>query len=179
MTEEKKQITNKEKKEEIVKKPALVSKEEVGRIIRILQTDVPSNKSLYAGLTRIKGVSWSISNAICIIMGLDKTRKIESLSKEEILKIEENLREAKFPKYLLNRRNDFMTGKDGHLLGTNLDLAEELDIKRLKKIRSWRGLRHSQGQPTRGQSTKAHFRANRKRGVGLKTKVKPVGVPQK
>jgi small subunit ribosomal protein S13 len=163
------------KKPEVAKK--LISKEETGKIIRIMQTDVPGDKNLYTGLTRIKGVSWSISNALCIILKLDKTRKIETLSKEEIAKIEEALKEAKFPKFLLNRRNDFATGKDEHLFGTNLDMVKELDIKRLKKIRSWRGLRHVQGQPTRGQSTKAHFRSNRKRGVGLKVKTKPaVGV---
>ena len=169
MAEEKQEI-KKEKKVEVAKKPSLVSKEETGRIIRILQTDVPGVKNIYAGLTRIKGVSWAISNALCINLKMDKMRKIESLSKEEILKIEEALREGKFPKYLLNRRNDFTTGKDSHVLGTNLDLVREMDIKRLKKIRSFRGMRHSLGQPTRGQSTKAHFRTNRKRGVGLKTK---------
>jgi len=165
---------NIQKKPEASKKPALISKEETGRIIRILQTDVPGNKTLYAGLTRIKGISWAISNALCIKMKLDKMRKIESLSKDEITKIEEKLKEGDFPKYMLNRRNDYTTGKDSHLLGQNLDLTEELDIKRLKKIRSWRGMRHSLGQPTRGQSTKAHFRTNRKKGVGLKVKVKPV-----
>ena len=54
------------KKPEIIKKPNLVSKEETGRIIRIMQTDVPGNKNIYAGLTRIKGISWAISNAICL-----------------------------------------------------------------------------------------------------------------
>lgn len=135
-----------------------------------MQTDIPGNKSIYAGLTRIKGVSWAISNALCIKLKLDKNRKIESLSKEEIIKIEEGLKKAEFPLYILNRRNDLATGKDTHLIGNALDLAKELDIKRLKKIRSWRGWRHALGQPTRGQSTKAHFRSNRKRGVGLKPK---------
>ena len=107
---------------------------------------------------------------------MDKKRKIEELSKDEIAKIEETLRNHKFPKYLLNRRNDFTTGIDSHLLGNSLDLAKELDVKRLKKIRSWRGWRHALGQPTRGQSTKAHFRSNRKKGVGIKVKKAPVVV---
>jgi small subunit ribosomal protein S13 len=84
--------------------------------------------------------------------------------------IESALRAGKFPKFILNRRNDFETGKDSHITGNDLDLSEELDIKRLKKIRSFRGLRHAMGQPTRGQSTKAHFRSNRKKGVGIKLK---------
>ncbi len=182
MAEEKKQEPKKEQraekkpeKKQEEKKKSIVSREIIaGKIVRILQTDVPGDKNIYAGLTRIKGVSWAISNATCILMKLDKKRKIESLSKEEIAKIEEFLKAGKFPKFLQNRRNDFATGKDSHILGNDLELAEELDIKRLKKIRSFRGLRHATGQPTRGQSTKAHFRSNRKRGVGVKLKAKPV-----
>ena len=173
---EQKQEKKPEKKTEEKKKSIMISKEApTGRIIRIFQTDVPGNKNLYCGLTRIKGVSWAISNAVCYLNKLDKTRKVESLSKEEIQKLEETLKGHKFPKYMLNRRNDFNTGEDSHLIGNALELAEELDIKRLKKIRSWRGWRHAFGQPTRGQSTKAHFRTNRKRGVGMK-KAKPVVV---
>lgn len=175
MAEDKKQEQKKEKKpdagKEEKKKAFLISKEvPTGRIIRILQTDIPGNKNIYAGLTRIKGVSWSISNALCIILKMDKMKKIETLTKEEITKIEETLKQHKFPEYLLNRRNDFTTGENKHLLGQALDIEEELDIKRLKKIRSFRGLRHALGQPTRGQSTKSHFRTNRKKGVGMKLK---------
>jgi len=171
--QQKQEVKKPEKKTE-EKKRSIVSKEiPTGRIIRVLQTDIPGNKNVYAGLTRIKGVSWAISNAVMIINNLDKTRKMETLSKEEIQKIEETLRAHKFPKFLLNRKNDFTTGENTHLIGSEIDLAEELDIKRLKKIRSFRGLRHAMGQPTRGQSTKAHFRANRKKGVGVKVKAKP------
>ena len=174
MVEQKKNTKPEQKKEpekKINPKSNLINKEvSSGRIIRIFQTDIPGNKNVYAGLTRIKGISWAISNAVCIINKLDKTRKIESLSKEEISKIEETIKEHKFPKFLLNRREDFATGESSHLIGNSLDLVEELDIKRLKKIRSYRGWRHATGQPTRGQSTKAHFRVNRKKGVGIKTK---------
>ena len=84
---QKKPEQKQEKKQEVKKKPILISKEEVGKIIRILQTDVPGNKNVYAGLTRIKGISWAISNAVCIINKLDKKRKIEELSKDEIAKL--------------------------------------------------------------------------------------------
>jgi len=175
-TEKKEQKQPKvERKSEEKKKSIMVSREmPTGRIIRIWQTDVPGNKNVYCGLTRIKGVSWAISNAVCHILGLDKAKKVETLTKEEIQKIEETLKAHKFPKFMLNRRNDFNTGVDAHLLSNALELSEELDVKRLKKIRSFRGWRHAMGQPTRGQSTKAHFRENRKRGVGVKNKKKPV-----
>ena len=93
------------------------------------------------------------------------------MSKDEIVKIEEFLKAGKFPKFLLNRRNDFTTGKDSHLFGNDLELSEELDIKRLKKIKSYRGIRHATGQPVRGQRTKSHFRKNK--AIGVQKKAKP------
>jgi small subunit ribosomal protein S13 len=173
--EQKKPEKKPEKKTEEKKKSIMVSREmPTGRIIRIWQTDVPGNKNIYCGLTRIKGVSWAISNAVCHLLKLNKNQRVETLSKEDIQKIEDTLRAHKFPTFMLNRRKDFNSGEDSHLLSNALELSEELDVKRLKKIRSFRGLRHALGQPTRGQSTKAHFRENRKRGVGVKNKKKPV-----
>jgi small subunit ribosomal protein S13 len=73
---------------------------------------------------------------------------------------------------VLNRRIDFETGEKGHLTGSDLDLKKEFDIKRLKKIKSYKGLRHNVGLPVRGQRTKANFRRNRKKSGGIKKKVK-------
>lgn len=142
------------------------------RIVRIMQTDIPAEKQLYPGLTRIKGVSWAVSNAVCLKLTLDKKRKINSLSKEEIEKIQSFLVNMDLPEYMLNRKKDFETGESSHLVGNDLDFTNEMDIRRLKKIRSYRGLRHALGLPSRGQSTKSHFRKNRKRSVGIKAKKK-------
>jgi len=103
-------------------------------------------------------------------LGFDKNRKIESLSEVEIKKLEEFLKTPDIPKYLKNRQKDFETGKDEHLVGSNLELRKEFDIKRLKKIKSYKGYRHSAGLPVRGQRTRAHFRKNRSRGAGIKKK---------
>lgn len=157
------------------KKPSLITKAvDTGRIIRILQTDIPGSKNVYTGLTYIHGVSWAISNVLCRHCKLDKNKKVETLTKEEIQNIEEKLKEHDFPRFLLNHKNDFTTGEDSHLIGSALDVNEELDIKRLKKIRSRRGYRHATGQPTRGQRTRSHFRTNRKKGVGIKVKTTKV-----
>jgi len=168
---EKVQKTVKQEKTESKPRQGLITKEApTGRILRIMQTDIYGSKNLYSGLTNIKGVSWGISNAVCHILKLPKNKKIETLTKEEIQKIEGMLKAGKFPQFLLNRRKDFNTGIDNHIVGNDIDLNKELDIKRLKKIRSYRGLRHATGQPTRGQSTRSHSRTNRKKGVGIKTK---------
>jgi small subunit ribosomal protein S13 len=162
-----------EKQVEKKKNPFIAKEEPTGKIVRIMQTDIPGNKTVYAGLTRIKGISWAISNVLCLKMGISRTKKIEELSKEEMQKIEEKMKNIDCPKFMLNRRDDFTTGKSSHIITTDLDYEKEMDIKRLKKIRSYRGLRHATGQPTRGQSTRSHFRTNRKRGVGMKVN-KPV-----
>lgn len=140
------------------------------RLIRILATDIPGNKNLYAGLTRIKGISWSFSNAICNSLKMEKTRKIESLSKEEIEKITNFIKSYKVPLFLLNRKFDREDGTNKHLIGADLDMQKEFDIKRFKKIRSYKGLRHALGQPVRGQRTKSHFRKNKTIGVMKKAK---------
>lgn len=138
-------------------------------IVRIAGVDIPGHMSVYAGLTKIKGISWSFSNAICNALGLDKKRKISSLSSEEIEKILEFIKNPKVPEWLLNRRKDFETGKSMHLITTELDLKKEFDIRRLKRIKCYRGIRHMLGQPVRGQRTRSHFRSKTKgRTKGVK-----------
>ncbi len=159
MTEEKKQKMTEE-----------TQQKSEGRIVRILSKDIEGGMKLYPGLAKIKGVSWTLSNATCHALGIPKDKKIGALTDKEIEKISTFLKNPKLPKYLLNRRDDFETGEDKHLLGGDLDLTKEFDIKRLKKIRSYRGLRHVLGLPSRGQRTKGNFRRNRKKGSGIKKK---------
>ena len=161
---------DKNKKEAVKKIPPRVEPENMGKIIRIMQKDIEGRMKLYPGLTKIKGISWSLSNVVCKKLGFDKNRKIESLSESEIKKLEEFLRNPEIPKFLKNRQKDFETGEDGHLVGSNLELRKEFDIKRLKKIKSYRGYRHVAGLPVRGQRTRAHFRKNRSKGAGIKKK---------
>ena len=50
-------------------------------------------------------------------------------------------------------------------------MKREFDIKRMKKIKSYKGARHSAGQPVRGQRTRSHFRS-RGKAVGVTKKAK-------
>ena len=47
-----------------------------------------------------------------------------------------------------------------------------MDLRRLKKIKSNRGLRHQWGLPVRGQRTKSNFRRSKGKAVGVKRKGK-------
>jgi small subunit ribosomal protein S13 len=140
-------------------------------LVRIMQTDIPGDKNLYGGLTRIKGVSFSISNAICKNLGFEKKKKIGELTKEEIEKLNQEVKNPNVPDYMKNRQKDFDTGETTHLSISDLDLKKEFDIKRLQKIKSRRGNRHSRKLPVRGQRTKAHFRKkSTNKVVGVKKK---------
>jgi len=150
----------------------LKNKEYEEKIVRILSKDIEGRMKLYPGLTKIKGVSWTLSNAICKVLKIDKDRKIGSLTKEEISKISEFIKNPKLPSYLHNRRSDFETGEDKHLTGGDLELRKDFDIKRLKKIKSYKGYRHMSGLPLRGQRTRSNFRKNKGKRVGIKKKDK-------
>ncbi len=143
------------------------------KLIRILSKDIEGKLKVYVGLTKIKGISWSLSNAICKSLKIDKSRQIGSLSKEEIDKINDFIKKPTMPVYLFNRKFDTETGENKHLIGSDLELQKEMDIGRLKKIKSYKGFRHAVGLPVRGQRTKSHFRKNKKKSVGIKKKVKP------
>ncbi|OGJ13368.1 30S ribosomal protein S13 [Candidatus Pacearchaeota archaeon RBG_19FT_COMBO_34_9] len=156
-----------------MEKPKIDKEKYEERIVRVLSKDIEGKLKIYVGLTKIKGISWSLANAICKALNLDKNKKIGSLSKEELEKIEEFIKKPNMPAYLFNRKMDLGTGENKHLLGSDLELQKEFDISRLKKIKSYKGYRHALGLPVRGQRTKSHFRKNKKKGVGIKKKSKP------
>lgn len=156
--------------EEKAKKENKESKQEIKTIVRMLSVDIPGDRNVYTGLTRIKGVSWGLSNAVCKMLKIERDRKIGALNEEDIKRISEFIKNPKLPRFLLNRRNDIEEGKDSHLIGTDLEMTKEFDIKRLKKMKCYKGVRHSQGQPVRGQKTRSHFRKNKIGGIMKKLK---------
>ena len=155
--------------------------EKLKEIVRILNTDIPGTAKIYYGLTRIKGISWLLSNVICHILKIDKNKIVGTLTNEEIKKLEEtikNLHLQNLPAFILNRPRT-KQGKAKHLLSSDLELQIKMDIKDLREIQSYRGIRHALGLPVRGQRTKAHFRHGKSVGV-IKKKIKQkVGTKKK
>ena len=143
--------------------------EQFKNIVRVLSTDIDGNRKVFIALRKIRGISFIFSNAICNNLNIDKDRKIGSLSNEEIKKIEDLVdNPVSLPKWLLNRRRDFESGEDIHVTTAKLRLSYEFDLKRLKKTKSYRGLRHAWGLPVRGQRTRSNFRHGKTIGVTKK-----------
>jgi small subunit ribosomal protein S13 len=138
-------------------------------LVRVMETDLDGKKQLADALTKIKGVSYAIANTTCILTGIDKRQKTGELSDEEVKKLNTMLDQTSklLPKWMLNRRRDVETGLDLHIFTTDIDVSKEMDIRTMKKIRSYKGVRHSLGQPVRGQRTKSHFRKNKGKGLGV------------
>ncbi len=147
--------------------------QEIKNMIRIANTDIIGKKSLFRGLAKIKGVSLGFSNAVCEVLNLDKNYKIGALddkTKAEIESTLENPQSKNIPEWLYNRKRDLETGENRHLIGPKLNFVQEFDIRRMKKIKSYRGTRHMFSLPVRGQRTKGNFRKGTSVGVVRKKK---------
>jgi small subunit ribosomal protein S13 len=168
MKEVKKEKPKEEKKEQV--KPKFERQKEIVKtLVRVLNTDLDGEKSIIRSLTKIKGIKYSLTKAICNVSGLDPNKKVKDLTEKDIAKLEEVIKDPlKFgvPIFLINRRRDIETGKDMHLTGLDLDLAKKFDIQRYVNLRTYRGWRHMLGQPVRGQSTRSSFRT-KGRSVGV------------
>lgn len=125
-------------------------------IVRIAGVDIEGELPLVFGLTKIKGVGPRLARACTIKLGLDPRTKVGYLSDEDVERIESFLMEPLrfgIPAWMVNRRKDYESGLDRHLIGSDLILAARQDIEREIRIRSWRGVRHSLGLKVRGQRT--------------------------
>ena len=140
-------------------------------LVRIANTDLKGEKTIIIALKSIKGVGVNLGNAICGSAKVDKNKKVGNLSDEEIQKIENVIKSpSKFgiPSWMFNRRKDMETGLDKHLVTNELIFSKEQDIKLMRRIRCYKGMRHALGLPVRGQRTRSNFRKNKGKAMGVK-----------
>ena len=109
---------------------------------RISGVDLPNEKRVEIGLTYIYGIGRVSSNKILEATGINPDTRVKDLSESEIASIRKYI-EANFVVEGEKRKN------------------VALDIKRLKEIRCYRGLRHIANLPVRGQSSKQNARTRK------------------
>ena len=109
---------------------------------RIAGVDLPREKRVEIGLTYIYGIGRATSNKILAETKVNPDTRVKDLSEDDVAKIRD---------YIENNI---------HVEG---DLRREvmMDIKRLKDIGCYRGVRHRKGLPVRGQSTKQNARTRK------------------
>ena len=119
--------------------------------IRIVGVDLPQNKRGEIALTYIYGIGRSSSAKILDEAGIDKDIKVKDWTDDQAAKIREII-------------------GAGYKVEGDLRSEIQLNIKRLMDIGCYRGVRHRNGLPVRGQSTKnnARTRKGRKKTVANK-----------
>jgi len=144
---------------------------EFNYIVRLHGSNLDGTKMLPYALCELKGVGIRVARTMIKRLNLDPNVRLGELSDSDVRRIEvilDNPASRGIPKWMLNRRKDPQTGKDIHLLASDLDLAQKEDIDLMREIRSWKGERHARGLKVRGQRTKTTARKGRSVGVSRK-----------
>lgn len=118
---------------------------------RIASVDLPRDKRVEIALTYIYGIGLTISREVLSATGVNPDTRVRDLTEEEVAKLREAI-------------------DKGYKVEGDLRREEQLNIKRLIEIGSYRGRRHRQGLPVRGQRTKTNARTRKgpRRTVGAK-----------
>jgi len=160
-----------EKKEKIKpKKPEV--KKEVKRedIVRFLETNIDGNKPVSLAIRKVKGVGFMFANAVCKKSGLGN-KKLSELTETEQKNLEDmitNPGKYNLPIWLFNRRREPQTNQDKHLAVSQLDITKKLDVDEMRKLKTYKGVRHGHGLTVRGQRTRGSFRKGKAVGVSKK-----------
>lgn len=139
-------------------------------IIRIANSDVSGEERLANALTSIRGIGPRISNAIVQKLKLDPNKLAGKLDDKNVVDIENaimNLNDY-VPDWLLNRQKDYDTGEDVHPVSVELKMTHDEDLNRMKKVKSYKGIRHASGHKVRGQRTYSNGRKGLALGVSRK-----------
>ncbi len=145
--------------------------EDFKHMVRLVGQDLRGGKPVHLALTEIAGVGRPMARAVAYAASVDPTVRIGELDDAQVAKLGEVLGDPGahgFPVWMLNRRNDFDTGKDLHLIGGSIEMAFRSDIGRERQIRSYHGIRHERGLRVRGQRTRTTGRSGMTVGVKRK-----------
>jgi len=136
-------------------------------IVRIANTDLDGTKSVVLALQGVKGIGKRIAPIVADHAGVNRNEKIGKLPDAQIEGLVKSVDDIAtyIPNWAVNHPFDWETGQDLHLIGSNVEILLRDDINRLKKIRSYRGLRHELGQKVRGQRTRSNGRTGLTVGV--------------
>ena len=115
---------------------------------RIAGVTIPAEKQVWVALTYIYGISETTSRSILAAAKIEPTTRVKDLTEAEEQRIRDVI------------DKDYVTEGDLQRLVQN-------NIKRLKDVNAYRGLRHKAGLPTRGQRTRTNARTRKGKAVAV------------
>ena len=123
---------------------------------RIAGVNVPDRKRVTIALTYIHGIGRKFARDICEATGIDKTRRMNELSDDELTLIRTEV------------------DSDKYTIEGDLRREVSMNVKRLMDMACYRGLRHRKHLPVRGQNTRTNARTRKGPAKPIAGK-KPVG----
>ena len=120
---------------------------------RIAGINIPTQKKLKIALTYVYGIGNKVSNDICLKANVDSNARVQDLSESEI----KNISDVISSSFLVEG-----------------DLRREVsgNIKRLKDLGAYRGVRHRKNLPCRGQRTHTNARTKKGKAIAIAGKKK-------
>ena len=115
---------------------------------RIAGVNIPQNKIVQVGLTYIHGIGVKFSSQICKDLDIPKSKRVNELTDDHILKIREYI-DQKF------------------IVEGDLRRDTSLSIKRLIDLATYRGSRHRKKLPVRGQRTRCNSRTRKGKAIAI------------
>ena len=115
---------------------------------RIAGVNIPQNKLVHVGLTYIYGIGNKFSHQICKELEIPKSKRVNELTDDQILKIREYI-DQKFT------------------VEGDLRRETSLSIKRLIDLACYRGSRHKKKLPVRGQRTRCNARTRKGKAIAI------------
>ena len=115
---------------------------------RIAGVNIPQNKLVHIGLTYIFGIGNKFSEQICNEIEIPKSKRVNELTDDQILKIREYI-DQKFT------------------VEGDLRRETSLSIKRLVDLATYRGSRHRKKLPVRGQRTRCNSRTRKGKAIAI------------
>lgn len=113
---------------------------------RISGVTIPAEKQVWVALTYVYGIGSKSSDDILTKANVERTARVKNLTDSEIARIQDII-------------------SADYLVEGELQRMVSGNVKRLKDIKSYRGMRHAQSLPSRGQRTKTNARTRRGRKV--------------
>ena len=120
---------------------------------RISGVDLPREKRVEIGLTYIYGIGLSSAKRILAEANVDPDTRVRDLTDDEVKRISAVI-------------------NDTQVVEGDLRREIALNIKRLKEIGCYRGMRHRKGLPVRGQRTKTNARTRKGKAKTVANKKK-------
>ena len=115
---------------------------------RIAGVNIPQNKLVRVGLTYIYGIGNKFSQQICTELEIPKSKRVNELTDDQILKIREYI-DQKF------------------IVEGDLRRDTSLSLKRLIDLATYRGSRHRKKLPVRGQRTRCNSRTRKGKAIAI------------